>query len=305
MRIQIPFAVLATVLACSLATAPANARARVFVASYGNDSNPCSFGAPCRNFQQAVNVVDPGGEVTAIDSAGFGPILITKAVAITSPNGVEAGIVPISGGNSITINAGPFDAITLSGLVIDGAGIGANGVVFGSGGYLIMQDCIIRNMTGDGIHFVSNFISHLSVTNTFVGNNLGHGILVQPVGSASVTAVFERVRTQYNSSLHPSFGIALDGHATAGSVTGTATDTVSSDNEGGFFAGQNANMLVARSVVANNGIGALGSSGAVIFAQSTINNNVSACSGSTFTYGDNYVQNSHVDGCANPPLLKE
>jgi len=80
---------------------------------------------------------------------------------------------------------------------------------------------------------------------------------------------------------------------------------VSSDNEGGFFAGQNASMLVVRSVVANNGIGALSSSGSVIFAQSTINNNVSACSGSTFTYGDNYVQNSHVDGCANPPLLKE
>ena len=114
MRTAIPLTVLATALACSLASVPAHARARVFVASYGNDSNPCSFGSPCRNFQQAVNVVDAGGEVTAIDSAGFGPILITKAVSITSPNGVEAGIVPVSGGNRITINAGPFDAITLS-----------------------------------------------------------------------------------------------------------------------------------------------------------------------------------------------
>jgi len=306
MRNRLLFALLAAAFASSLFSAPAYAqRARTFVASYGNDSNPCSFGSPCRNFQQAVNVVAAGGEVTAIDSAGFGPILITKAVAITSPNGVEAGIVPVSGGNSITINAGPFDAITLSGLVIDGAGVGANGVGFADGGYLIMQDCVIRNMTGDGIHFVSNFISHLSVTNTFVGNNLGHGILVQPTGEASVTAVFERVRTQYNSSLHPSFGIALDGHGTAGFITGTATDTVSSDNEGGFFAGQNASMLVVRSVVANNGIGALSSSGSVIFAQSTINNNVSACSGSTLTYGDNYVLNSHVDGCATPPFLKE
>ena len=83
--------------ACSLATAPANARARVFVASYGNDSNPCTFGSPCKTFQSAVNVVDPGGEVTAIDSAGFGPITITHAVTITSPDGVEAGIVPTAG----------------------------------------------------------------------------------------------------------------------------------------------------------------------------------------------------------------
>ena len=66
MRTAIPLAVLFTTLACSLASVPANARARVFVASYGNDSNPCTFGSPCKTFQQAVNVVDTGGEVTAI-----------------------------------------------------------------------------------------------------------------------------------------------------------------------------------------------------------------------------------------------
>ena len=82
-----PLTVLATALACSLASVPAQARARVFVASYGSDSNPCTFLSPCRNFQQAVNVVDAGGEVTAIDSAGFGPIAINKSVAITSPAG--------------------------------------------------------------------------------------------------------------------------------------------------------------------------------------------------------------------------
>jgi len=43
----------------------------VFVASYGNDANPCTFGSPCKTFQQAVNVVDAGGEVTAIDSAAL------------------------------------------------------------------------------------------------------------------------------------------------------------------------------------------------------------------------------------------
>src|SRR6202167_1642307 len=86
---------LAAVLACSLPATPALAqRDRVFVASYGSDSNPCTFGSPCKTFQNAVNVVAVGGEVTAIDSAGFGPISISHAVTITSPNGVEAGIVP-------------------------------------------------------------------------------------------------------------------------------------------------------------------------------------------------------------------
>jgi len=43
MRTAIPLTVLAAALACSLASAPAHARARVFVASYGNDANPCTF----------------------------------------------------------------------------------------------------------------------------------------------------------------------------------------------------------------------------------------------------------------------
>src|SRR5215469_7800454 len=145
MRTQLPFAVLAAAFACSLATAPANARARTFVASYGNDSNPCTFGSPCKTFQQAVNVVDAGGEVTAIDSAGFGPIKITKAVTITSPDGVEAGIIPDPiTVTAITINAGSSDTITLRGLTISTAVGGQLGVNFTSGAVLRVENSVFR-----------------------------------------------------------------------------------------------------------------------------------------------------------------
>ena len=69
MRTQLPFALLATALACSLGTAPANARARTFVASYGNDGNPCTFGSPCKTFQAAVKRRVPKGFADAITSA--------------------------------------------------------------------------------------------------------------------------------------------------------------------------------------------------------------------------------------------
>src|SRR6516225_371971 len=133
MRIATPLTLLATALACSFATAPANARARVFVASYGNDANPCTFGSPCKTFQVAVNAVDAGGEVTAIDSAGFGPINITKTVTITSPDGVEAGIVANAGADAIDVNAAASDAVVLRGLTLSGSGVGNNGVLFNSG----------------------------------------------------------------------------------------------------------------------------------------------------------------------------
>src|SRR6516165_8472852 len=97
---------LLVMLVCALYAAPAHARARMFVASYGNDANPCTFGSPCKTFQHAHDVVDVGGEVTAIDSAGFGPINITKSVTITSPDGVEAGIVPAAGGDGSTSTPG-------------------------------------------------------------------------------------------------------------------------------------------------------------------------------------------------------
>src|SRR5580692_6131447 len=106
MRSTSLFVLLSTVLACALFAAPAQAqRDRVFVASYGSDSNTCTFGSPCKTFQNAVNVVAAGGEVTAIDSAGFGPVNINKAVTITSPNGVEAGIAAGMGADAIDITA--------------------------------------------------------------------------------------------------------------------------------------------------------------------------------------------------------
>ena len=64
----------------TLASAPAQAqRDRVFVASYGTDTGNtlCSFEQPCRTFQNAVNNTAVGGEVTAIDSAGFQPVTIS------------------------------------------------------------------------------------------------------------------------------------------------------------------------------------------------------------------------------------
>jgi len=174
MRTIIPMTMLATALACSLGTAPAQARARVFVASYGDDANPCTFGSPCKTFQQAVNAVDPGGEVTAIDSAGFGPITITKAVTITSPDGVEAGIVPpTTGGNAITIAAGSTDAVVLRGLTLNGSavvGFATNGIVFNSGASLTVVNCLAQNFHGSNTAWENLYPTVLIVCGNRVGN---------------------------------------------------------------------------------------------------------------------------------------
>ena len=88
MRTQLPSVFLATVLACAYLAAPANAQApRTFVSAAGSDSNPCSFAAPCRHFQAAVNATSLGGEVDALDPAGYGPITITQPITIEGQAG--------------------------------------------------------------------------------------------------------------------------------------------------------------------------------------------------------------------------
>jgi hypothetical protein len=83
-------AVSATLLV--LAGEPACAQiVRTFVSGHGSDSNACTVAAPCRTFQHAHDTVGGGGEVVALDAAGYGSITINKSVTITAI-GIEASI---------------------------------------------------------------------------------------------------------------------------------------------------------------------------------------------------------------------
>src|SRR5580658_7196869 len=208
MRIVRLFSFLATAIACALFAAPAYAqRDRVFVASYGSDSNPCTFGSPCKTFQQAVNVVAAGGEVTAIDSAGFGPVTISHAVTITSPNGVEAGIAAMPSGSAVSIAAGQNDVIVLSGLTLEGAGTASAGIALNGGGNLEVINCAIRNYTTAGIYVIPSgptattvLVSNTIVSDTSVG---GVGGIVINSNSGTIQAALDHV-TINNS------GVGLD-----------------------------------------------------------------------------------------------
>jgi len=180
-------------------SAHAAARDRAFVASYGSDSNPCTFLSPCKTFQQAVNVVASGGEVTAIDSAGFGPISITKPITITSPDGVEAGIVPNPGGNAITINT-PGD-VFLRGLTLEGNNSGVDGIsLTGSccSGTISIVHCVIRHFTHDGIYLQPTGVETLTIIDTIAANNGNDGIDLSPSQAGSLLGVIDHSTTVSN-----------------------------------------------------------------------------------------------------------
>src|SRR5262245_2610773 len=115
-----------TILATVLTIVPISAFAaaqRTFVASYGLTTNPafhCSLTKPCRAFAEAISVTGSKGEVVVLDSAGYGPVAITKSVSIIAPPGIYAGISVISG-DGVTVNA-PGAVVVLRGLFINGQG---------------------------------------------------------------------------------------------------------------------------------------------------------------------------------------
>src|SRR6266571_7551654 len=66
---------------------------RTFVsAASGNDANPCTRTAPCRNFQAAIAQTASGGEVIVLDSGGYGTVTINQSVSLIAPPGIYAGI---------------------------------------------------------------------------------------------------------------------------------------------------------------------------------------------------------------------
>src|SRR6266567_614359 len=122
----------------------AQAQLRVFVSGTGSDANPCTRMAPCRNFQRGHDVVTAGGEVVALDSAGYGTVSITKSVTLTG-DGVYAGIT-VTSGDGVYISVGSSDTVVLRGLTLNGVG-GTDGISFHAGGNLHVENCVVTGFS--------------------------------------------------------------------------------------------------------------------------------------------------------------
>jgi hypothetical protein len=247
-------------------TAAQAQRARVFVASYGSDSNPCTFGSPCKTFQHAVDVVASGGEVSAIDSAGFGPVSISKSVTITSPAGVEAGIAAASNdSNGITINA-PGAPIFLHGLTLEGGGLsdtgsGIKATAFAS---LEISDCIVRDYApnaGSGILIESTSAATIAISNTYVAGDF-YGIYVTGTGPLAValdhitatenTSGITLVAgsgglyaTIANSDVSHSSGAGIDVESNTTQTYATLTNVNLTDNSNAIYVGAKAQVFLS------------------------------------------------------------
>jgi len=228
----------------------ANAQ-RVFVASYGNDDDAftgCRLTAPCRGFAAAMGQVAAGGEVVALDAAGYGAVTIDKSVTITTNPGYFAGI-SVSSGDAINIEGSDAHVI-LRGLNINGLG-GSVGIRLVEAASLTMENCVVSNFQQHGIHV--NWPAKVRITDTTVrGNGLGGAFDGIWIGG-SADATLHKVRMSNNTRS----GLRVENGTTATTVG--VTDSDASGNGVGFIAAfvgpASARLTIRGSTASQNTIG--------------------------------------------------
>ncbi|MEO8675108.1 MAG: hypothetical protein ABI569_05980 [Casimicrobiaceae bacterium] len=224
-------ALAACVLSSSIAFAASPQR--TFVASTGNDANPCTLIAPCRGFQAAIDAVAAGGEVVVADSAGYGAMEIHKSVSVIVPQGVHAGLSPAVGiplpgfpGQStvVLIDITVFDTVVLRGLNVNHQGAVTGGIdwLSANGGTVHVENTIVNGFPNEGLLAAAPG-GRLYVKDSIFRNN-GFGIYVR--GTTSNTRLYaDRVRIENSTK-----GVTAENN-----VTATIRDSVISGNDTGVF----------------------------------------------------------------------
>jgi hypothetical protein len=259
---------------------------RIFMSTNGNDAGDCANPlTPCLTFNGALAQVNPGGEVIAEATGGYGALTIHKAVTISGPPGVV-----IYSGLQVTVNA-PGDTVVLRGLTIDGAGAAGNGIRVVAVGSLFIENCVVANFSGSfpngiGIYFTTG--GTFVVQDTLVRNNGFVGIWVNPT-SGTATASFEHCKIEGNT-----FGLSV---ISTGNVA-TATNCIAVGNSAyGFGAEGGGELNLDNCVSSNNGEGVSSISSTVRVSGTTVTDNGVGLSGSSLlSRQNNTVQGNTTKG---------
>jgi hypothetical protein len=176
------------IIAALLASPSAYAQLfRAYLASDGNDANPCTLAAPCRLLPAALTAVASGGEIWMLDSANYNTATVTigKSVSILAVPGAIGSVVA-TGGPAILVSA-PALKIALRNLVIvplPGTG-GTNGVSIVAASTLAIEDSLLANLPGSGV--VMTGAGKLAVAGTTIRGSAAVAIVVDE-GQADIVA---------------------------------------------------------------------------------------------------------------------
>jgi hypothetical protein len=207
-------------LAVALTAATVHAQLfRAYLASGGNDGNPCTLAAPCRLLPAALNAVADGGEIWMLDSANYNiaDVAVTKSVSIQAAPGALGSVVAV--GNAAIVISTPGLTVALRNLAIlpylfrgpspiEDFRVGVQ--MDGPGSTLTMENCLLGQFAVESISVrrgtltvanttfrrmyaaidlaqgASAMISKVQILGACIGVRAHHGLLSAP--AATVTA---------------------------------------------------------------------------------------------------------------------
>jgi parallel beta helix pectate lyase-like protein len=274
---------------------------RTWVSGVGDDANPCSRTAPCKTFAGAISKTATNGEINCLDSGGFGGVTITKSITIDCRS-VHGGVL-VSGTNAIVVNAPSTSNVALRGLAINGLGTSLNAIRVLAARSVRMRGLEIFGFTRNAVDIESSTFVRAYLTNSFVHDNGGNGVLVAPAaaGGASSRITIRRSEIDTNgcgataSSFlsDPAFNFASNcgvlQSGTARLAVITSFNSTFSDNTGaGIFAsGGSGVQRIGGNEIFANGTGLLSTGG-----------------GAILSWGDNYVAGNTTDGNPTGPITR-
>jgi hypothetical protein len=273
---------------------------RTWVSGVGDDANPCSRTAPCKTFAGAISKTAAGGEIDALDPAGYGALTITKAITIDGGGGQVASVL-VSGTNGIVVQAGPSDVVILRNLRFNGIGTGLNGIRFLSGRDLNVENCYIFGFLQNGIDIALNQATPASVHvfHSVLKNNGGVGIR-----AANAVAPSVLVGIDFTEIALDNIGVEAASHSSVtinnAMISKAASDGIKSDST----TGGDSVISIAHSELINNANGATSTAGSVVIGDTTIAFSTGTAfnktTGGMFTFSDNRLHDNNVNGTATP-----
>jgi hypothetical protein len=211
----------------SLAQAQAT---RTWVSGVGDDVNPCSRTAPCKTFAGAISKTAEGGEIDALDPAGYGTLTMTKSITVDGGTGAGWASVLSSATFGMTFNAttNPTTAVaTLRNISING-----------------IRSCVTAGCQGiTGIRFLAGKALHIQNVNVFGFST--HGI------DASLTSD-GKVLTVQDSTIRECGSTGINVTTTSGNVAAVLSNLQIDRCTNGVASGNGAVVTMRNSTVAAN-----------------------------------------------------
>jgi hypothetical protein len=294
---------LAIICGCLVAAAASvNAQAtRTWVSGVGDDVNPCSRTAPCKTFAGAISKTAEGGEIDALDPAGYGTVTIVKAMTIDGGTGSGwASILATGTPNGINVNTTTGthtnDAVVLlRNITINGTnqapaagGVLTNGINHIKGSQLIVEHCFFEHLLGTGI--TQNSMATASTLRVSDCNfdNVATAMLVTTTVSPSIAHV---ERCLFNGAVN---GINTTSNAFV--TVHNCYFAQHSGSNGAMRANTGCTINASSSVFANNANAARVAGGTIRVSNNDFFDNTTAIVGTAESANNNRFRGNGTDG---------